>query len=163
MVEVVVDLHLALKTEEQVVQVVVGHTLVMVMEEQEIHLLLVHLKEIMVVMVLEQDLPLMVLVEAVELRLLEQMVHQVLVEMVVMEQQQILQEALLQEAAAVVDLVTITQVHFLQVEQAVVVEAKDLLEMLQLEQQIQVAVEAVPLDLVVEAAVEPVVMVALVW
>ena len=29
-----VDLHLALKTEEQVVQVVVGHTLVMVMEEQ---------------------------------------------------------------------------------------------------------------------------------
>ena len=153
------DLHLALKMEEQVVQVVVGHTLVMVMEEQEIHLLLAHLKEIMVVMVPEQDLPLMVQVVVAELRLRVLMALLLMVELVVMEQQQILQEALLQGVGVAQDLVIVIQVHLLQVEQVGVEIVKDLLEMRGMDQIIPEVVEAVPLDLAVEVAAEPVVMV----
>jgi|TARA_R100000329_G_C7493180_1_gene173692 hypothetical protein len=77
-----------LKEQEQIMEVLVVELLLVfqIVEVQETHLLQIRLKVMMVEMV-HQDLQDMEGQVVVELRLLEQMVHQVLVEMVEQEHQ----------------------------------------------------------------------------
>ena len=79
---------MVLKEQEQIMEVLVVELLLVfqIVEVQETHLLQIRLKVMMVEMV-HQDLQDMEGQVVVELRLLEQMVHQVLVEMVEQEHQ----------------------------------------------------------------------------
>ena len=79
---------MVLKEQEQIMEVLVVELLLVfqIVEVQETHLLQIRLKVMMVEMV-HQDLQDMEGQVVVELQLLEQMVHQVLVEMVEQEHQ----------------------------------------------------------------------------